>query len=128
MKSLKMAEDEGGYLSLSGEMLDIARSIVEEDPESPESPIRIAKIVSALTEVLIQRGNLSCVSLFRRPAFLFYIIEFNCFSLFAEKKGAMLTKCTEAKTESIKRAHVKETSPETPRKRHQKARYHTFKI
>jgi hypothetical protein len=125
MKSLKMADDEGGYLSLSGEMLDIAKSIVE---KNPESTIGIAKIVSALTELLIQRGNLSCVSLFRCPAFLFYIIEFNCFSLFAEKKGAMLTKCTEAKTESIKRAHVKETSPETPRKRHQKARYHTFKI
>ncbi|XP_047086203.1 uncharacterized protein LOC124697702 [Lolium rigidum] len=85
-----LADDQGGYLSLSGEMLDIARSIVEKNPESTTG---IAEIVNALTEVLIQR----------------------------EKKGATLTKSTEAKTESIKRAHVKETSPETPRKRHQKA-------
>ncbi|KAM0924595.1 hypothetical protein ACQ4PT_004576 [Festuca glaucescens] len=92
-----LADDEGGYLSLSSEMLDIARSIVE---KNPDSTMGIAEIVSALTEVLIQR----------------------------EKKGAVLTKSTEAKTESIKQANVKETSPETPRKRHQKARYHTFKI
>lgn len=85
-----LADDQGGYLSLSGETLDIARSMVE---KNPESTIGIAEIVNALTEVLIQR----------------------------EKKGATLTKSTEAKTESIKRAHVKETSPETPRKRHQKA-------
>ncbi|KAM0912615.1 hypothetical protein ACQ4PT_012677 [Festuca glaucescens] len=85
-----LADDEGGYLSLSGEMLEIARLIVE---KNPESTIGIAEIVSALTEVLIQR----------------------------EKKGAALTKSTEAKTQSIKRANVKETSPETPRKRHQKA-------
>ncbi|XP_047086208.1 uncharacterized protein LOC124697708 [Lolium rigidum] len=82
-----LVDDEGGYLSLSNEMLDIARSIVEKNPESTMG------IVSALTEVLIQR----------------------------EKKGAALTKSTETKTESIKRANVKETSPETPRKRHQTA-------
>jgi hypothetical protein len=70
-----MADDEGGYLSLSSEMLDIARSIVE---KNPDSTMGIAEILSALTEVLIQRGNLSCVSLFRCPGFLFYIlIEFN---------------------------------------------------
>jgi nuclear autoantigenic sperm protein len=53
-------DQDGSYLELSWEMLDIARKIVE---KSPGNTANMVNILSVLAEVTIERGNIGFLGL-----------------------------------------------------------------